>query len=147
MNSPLPDVPLNVLSDDDIPAAIPGLIDAAMAALDADKDISRRYLSRASALLHIKRRTGIGADSGRRLERRGGLMTWQLNRLVDYIEIHLAKKMSGRELSEQNHGRDMRNSRNCLTNLTNSGTSHHFTEPDAMLCKSLQTESPASVQS
>jgi AraC family transcriptional regulator len=99
MNSLLPDVPLNALSDD-IPAAIPSLIDAAMAAFDADRDISRRYLSRASALLHVKRRTGVGAGSSRRLEPRGGLMTWQLNRLVDYIETHLAKKMTARELSE-----------------------------------------------
>jgi AraC family transcriptional regulator len=100
MNSLLPDVPLNALSDDDIPAAISSLIDAAMAAFDSDRDISRRYLSRASALLRIKRRTGIDADSSCRLAPQGGLMTWQLNRLVDYIETHLTKKMTGRELSE-----------------------------------------------
>ena len=97
MNSLLTDVPFNALSDD-IPAAIPGLIDAAMAAFDADRDVSRRYLSRASAILRIRRTTGMGADRSRRLEPRGGLMTWQLNRLVDYIETHLANKMTAREL-------------------------------------------------
>ena len=98
MNSLLTDDMGNALSED-IPSAIPGLIDAAVAAFDSDRDISRRYLLRASALLRIKRRTGISAESSRRSEPRGGLMAWQLNRLVDYIEARLAEKMTARELS------------------------------------------------
>ena len=39
---------------EDIPAAIPSLIDAAVAAFDADRDTSRRYLLRASALLRAQ---------------------------------------------------------------------------------------------
>ena len=98
MNSLLTDNMGHALSED-IPAAIPGLIDAAVAAFDADRDTSRRYLLRASALLRVKRRTGTSVESSRRLAPRGGLMAWQLNRLVDYMEAHLAEKMTAKELS------------------------------------------------
>jgi hypothetical protein len=50
MNSPFADDLINA-ANEDIPTAIPGLIDAAVAAFDADRDTSRRYLLRASALL------------------------------------------------------------------------------------------------
>jgi AraC family transcriptional regulator len=99
MNSLLPDDMVNALSED-IPAAIPSLIDAAVAAFDADRDISRRYLLRASALLRIKRKTGMSVEINRGAEPRGGLMAWQLNRLVDHIETHLAEKMTANELSD-----------------------------------------------
>jgi hypothetical protein len=39
---------------EDVPAAVPSLIDAAVAAFDADRDTSRRYLLRASALLRAQ---------------------------------------------------------------------------------------------
>lgn len=85
-------------SNEDIPAAIPGLIDAAVAVLDADRDTSRRYLLRASAILRVRlRRTD--ADSTGRSESRGGLLAWQLNRVVDYIETHLADKIAVRSLA------------------------------------------------
>jgi transcriptional regulator GlxA family with amidase domain len=60
-----------------------------VAAFDADRDTSRRYLLRASALLGVKR-GAHRAESTRRLESRGRLLAWQLNRVVDYIETHLA---------------------------------------------------------
>lgn len=96
MNSLLTDDTSDALSED-IAAAIPSLIDAAVAAFDADRDNSRRYLMRASALLRIKRRASSRGSC--RAEPRGGLMAWQLNRLVDYIEAHLAEKMSVRALA------------------------------------------------
>jgi AraC family transcriptional regulator len=99
MNSVVPDDVVNALRDD-IPAAIPSLIDAAVAAFDADRDISRRYLLRASALLRAKRRADSGAVSGRKSGLRGGLMAWQLNRLVDYIETHLVEKTVAKELAD-----------------------------------------------
>jgi AraC family transcriptional regulator len=82
---------------EDIPAAIPSLIDAAVAAFDADRDTSRRYLLRASALLRLKR--GARSERVRRSEYRGGLMAWQLNRVVDYIEAHLADKITALDLA------------------------------------------------
>ena len=82
---------------EDIPAAIPSLIDAAVAAFDADRDTSRRYLLRASALLRLKR--GARSERARRSEYRGGLMAWQLNRVVDYIEAHLADKITALDLA------------------------------------------------
>lgn len=82
-----------------IPADVPSLIDAAVAAFDADRDTSRRYLLRASALLRVK--CGACAHEGARpSESRGGLLQWQLNRVVDYIETHLAEKMKVTDLAD-----------------------------------------------
>jgi transcriptional regulator GlxA family with amidase domain len=86
--------------NEDIPAAIPGLIDAAVAAFDADRDASRRCLLRASILLRVKRGARTGAESAGRLQFGGGLLTWQLNRLVDYIETHLADKITAMHLAD-----------------------------------------------
>jgi AraC family transcriptional regulator len=99
MNSPLPDDLINA-PNEDIPAAIPSLIDAAVAAFDADRDSSRRYLLRASALLRVKRAAGTGAESVRRSDSRGGLLAWQLKRVVDYIETHLADKITAVDLAD-----------------------------------------------
>jgi len=96
MNSRFPDDLINV-PNEDIPAAIPGLIDAAVAVLDADRDTSRRYLLRASAILRVKpRRTDAEST---RSKSRGGLLAWQLTRVVDYIETHLADKIAVKALA------------------------------------------------
>ena len=85
---------------EDIPTAIPSLIDAAVAAFDADRDSSRRYLLRASALLRVKRVTSTGAEATRQLEPQGGLLAWQLSRVLDYIEMHLADKITVTDLAD-----------------------------------------------
>ena len=87
-------------SFEDIPAAIPSLIDAAVVAFDADRDTSRRYLMRASALLRVRRGACADAEGIRPSESRGGLLAWQLNRVVDYIETHLAKKIMAMDLAD-----------------------------------------------
>jgi AraC-like DNA-binding protein len=80
---------------EEVPTAVPGLIEAAVAAFDADRDTSRRYLLRASALLRVKGVAAYtGADSASEPEFRGGLLTWQLIRVVDYIETHLPDKIA-----------------------------------------------------
>jgi AraC family transcriptional regulator len=80
-----------------IPAAVPGLIDAAVLAFDADRDTSRRYLLRASALLGVKRgRHGVQST---RLPERRGLMAWQLDRIVGHVETHLADKITVTDLA------------------------------------------------
>jgi AraC family transcriptional regulator len=99
MNSPLADDLINA-PNEDIPAAIPSLIDAAVAAFDADRDSSRRYLLRASALLRVQRAARTGAESVRRSESGGGLLAWQLNRVVDYIETYLADKITAVDLAD-----------------------------------------------
>jgi transcriptional regulator GlxA family with amidase domain len=93
-----PSDPINS-PNQDIPAAIPSLIDAALAAFDADRDNSRRYLLLASALLCV-RRGARSAESARRWESRGGLLAWQLNRVVDYIETHLADTIAAVDLAD-----------------------------------------------
>ena len=83
---------------DDLPTVIPGLIGAAVATFDADRETSRRYLQRALALLDVKR-GAPGVASARRLDR-GGLLVWQLNGVVDYIETHLSDKIAARDLAD-----------------------------------------------
>jgi transcriptional regulator GlxA family with amidase domain len=85
---------------EDIPPAIPSLIEAAVAAFDADRDSSRRYLLRASALLRGKRVTRPSAEGTGQSEPRGGLLAWQLNRVLDHIEMHLADKITVVDLAE-----------------------------------------------
>jgi transcriptional regulator GlxA family with amidase domain len=85
---------------EDIPTAIPTLIDAAVAAFDADRDSSRRYLLRASALLQVKRVTRTGGEALRPSEPQGGLLAWQLSRVLDYIEMHLADKITVTDLAD-----------------------------------------------
>jgi AraC family transcriptional regulator len=83
---------------DDFPTAIPSLIGAAVATFDADRDTSRRYLQRAMALLDV--RCGApGVESARRSDR-GGLLVWQLNGVVDYIETHLSDKITAGDLAD-----------------------------------------------
>jgi hypothetical protein len=55
-------------------AAIPNLIDAAVASFDADRDTSRCYLLRPSALLHANGSGRTGAESVGQSEPRGGLL-------------------------------------------------------------------------
>jgi AraC family transcriptional regulator len=85
---------------EDIPAAIPSLIDAAVAAFDADRDTSRRYLLRASALLRVGCRACADAERARPSPSRGGLLAWRLNRVFDYIETHLAEKITAMDLAD-----------------------------------------------
>jgi transcriptional regulator GlxA family with amidase domain len=86
-------------SAEGLPAAIASLIDGAVASFDADRDASRRYLLRASALLRAKRQARVGADDSRKPRSRGGLAVWQLHRLIDYIETRLADGITARDLA------------------------------------------------
>jgi AraC family transcriptional regulator len=96
MNYPCPEDLLRV--SDDFPTVIPSLIGAAVATFDADRDTSRRYLQRALALLGVKR-GAPGVESARRSDR-GGLLVWQLNGVVDYIETHLTEKIAAGDLAD-----------------------------------------------
>ena len=82
-----------------IPVAISVLIDSAVAAFDADRDTSRRYLLRASAILRAQCATQGDARRAQDALPPGGLATWQVNRVVDYIEQHLGEKITGQDLA------------------------------------------------
>ncbi|HEY0746710.1 MAG TPA: AraC family transcriptional regulator [Steroidobacteraceae bacterium] len=99
MNALFSDQLVSVLNEN-IPLGVPSLIDAAVAAFDADRDSSRRYLLRASALLCVKRGRLTRAGSPGRSASRGGLLAWQLNLVVDHIETHLADKIAAMELAD-----------------------------------------------
>jgi AraC family transcriptional regulator len=102
MSSAFPANLINV-PNEDIPAAIPTLIDAAVASFDADRDTSRRYLLRALALLRVKRGARTDARRARRSQSRGGLLAWQLNRVIDYIDTHLAGEIAVKALADIIH--------------------------------------------
>jgi hypothetical protein len=82
-----------------VPVAIPSVIDAAMAAFDADRNTPRGYLWRASALCCGKRGARSGGESGRRSEFPSGLLAWQLNRVLDYIERQRGDKSTAMGLA------------------------------------------------
>jgi len=65
--------------NEDVPAAIPRLIDAAVLSFDADRDTSRRYLLLASALLRSKREARTDASGAWRSGPRGGLLTFRIS--------------------------------------------------------------------
>ena len=88
---------LSHASNHQSPATLPNLIDAALAAFDADRDASRRYLLCASVMLGLKR-AAFRAESTTRSDR-GGLLAWQLKRVVDYIEAHLADRIAAVDLA------------------------------------------------
>jgi AraC family transcriptional regulator len=97
MNPPIWDDLINA-PHEDIPASVPRLIDAALAVFDADRDASRRYLSSASVLFGAKREAR-SAECTRQSKSRGGLLVWEMNRLVHYIETHLADKITTKDLA------------------------------------------------
>jgi len=100
MNSLFPDNSANAPAEN-LPAAISGLIDGAVASFDADRDASRRYLLRASAILRGGRQARAGADGSRKWPLRGGLAAWRLHLLIDYIETHLAERITSQDLADR----------------------------------------------
>jgi AraC family transcriptional regulator len=83
-----------------LPGAISVLIESAIDAFDADRDTSRRYLLRASAILRAQYAADSDSKQGQETQPPGGLAMWQVNRVVDYIEEHLGEKISARDLAE-----------------------------------------------
>jgi AraC family transcriptional regulator len=96
---------MNALGSYELPAeiapegapAIASLIAGAVATFDADRDASRRYLMRASAILQAC--VPHEAENDRTERWRGGLAAWQLNRVLDYIEQHLDERITGEDLA------------------------------------------------
>ena len=83
-----------------LPATVPSLIDAALSTFDTDRDSSRRYLVRASEILNLRHGPRPNAVITRASESRGGLLAWQLNRVIDYIDMHLAEKVTANALAD-----------------------------------------------
>jgi AraC family transcriptional regulator len=77
-----------------LPTAISSLIAGAVATFDADRDASRRYLQRASALLQAQWDASHDPGSRRGPKFPAGLAAWQVNRVLDYIEVHLSRRIT-----------------------------------------------------
>ena len=84
-------------AEDNVPAIISCLIAEAVATFDADRSKSRQFLLRAAAILQGRASQKREDTSGR--SSRGGLARWQLNRVVDYIDAHLAERITGQDLA------------------------------------------------
>ena len=80
-----------------VPAIVSMLIADAVAAFDANPSTSRTYLMRASAILQAR----AASDGAHHADSRsqGGLARWQLNRIIDYIEQHLAERITAEDLA------------------------------------------------
>jgi len=72
------------------------LIASAVATFDADRNASRSYLLRASAILQTC--VAHEAVNGARASQ-SGLAKWQLQRILDYIEQHLADRITADDLA------------------------------------------------
>jgi AraC family transcriptional regulator len=77
------------------PPVIASLIENAAASFELDRDASREYLFRAFALLRAQARRGT---DGAAVMARGRLATWQVQRVIDYIEANLAGRIEAKEL-------------------------------------------------
>lgn len=83
-----------------VPATIASLIESAAASFEVDRDASRQFLFRASALLRAGkalqeprvRPPGVRRPPGR-------LAAWQINRVIAYIETNLAAPIQARDLA------------------------------------------------
>ena len=80
------------------PALITSLIEGAVARLEVDRNESHAYLLRALALLRSHDRSTGGAQSA---PSRGCLATWQMNRVIAYIDLNLAGGIRSRDLARQ----------------------------------------------
>jgi AraC family transcriptional regulator len=89
------------------PPAIASLIENAAASFELDRDASREYLFRALALLRAQAQRGT---DGAAVMAQGRLATWQVQRVIDYIEGNLAGRIEAKELPR----------------LVNLSTSHFF---------------------
>ena len=94
-----------------VPATIMSLIESAAASFEVDRDASRQFLLRASALLRagkaVRDRQGRQPEGPRAL---GGLAPWQVNRVAAYIESNLGGNIQATDLAT----------------LVNLSTSHFF---------------------
>jgi AraC-like DNA-binding protein len=77
-----------------------GLIAAAGAALESDRDIARAYIAKAAALLEKDDSRGRWQDHGRERQHRGGLAPWQAKRIREYIANKLGSRIRTTDLAE-----------------------------------------------
>jgi transcriptional regulator GlxA family with amidase domain len=83
---------------DRFPTAISSLIEAAVATFDSDRETSRRYLQRVSALLRARHRPKADPECVAASNVPADLATWRVNRVLDYVERHLSRTITIDEL-------------------------------------------------
>jgi AraC family transcriptional regulator len=75
-----------------------GLIEAASAALDSDRDTARACMAKAAALLKGNTARNRWRDEGPEMQR-GGLAPWQARRVADYVAAHLGARIRTTDLA------------------------------------------------
>jgi AraC family transcriptional regulator len=94
-----------------VPPSILSLIESAAASFEIDRNASRQFLLRASALLRagkaVRERHGRAQEPPRSL---GRLAPWQINRVVGFIDANLGNNIQAKDLAA----------------LVNLSTSHFF---------------------
>jgi AraC family transcriptional regulator len=76
-----------------------GLIEAASAALDSDRDTARACIAKAAALLKNGAPRTRWRDTAPELQR-GGLAPWQARRVASYVADHLGARIRTTDLAE-----------------------------------------------
>src|ERR1700677_4137771 len=83
-----------------MPATIASLIESAAASFEVDRDASRQFLFRASALLRAGKAVQerrVRTPAARRAPSR--LAPWQIHRVIAHIEANLAATIQARDLA------------------------------------------------
>jgi AraC family transcriptional regulator len=75
-----------------------GLIEAASAAIDSDRDTARACIAKAAALLKTGSPRTRWRDTGPELQR-GGLAPWQARRVASYVAEHLGARIRTTDLA------------------------------------------------
>jgi transcriptional regulator GlxA family with amidase domain len=83
-----------------VPATIVSLIESAAASFEVDRDASRQFLLRASALLRAGKAVRERHERQPEAPRASGrLAPWQINRVVGYIESNLGTGIQAKDLA------------------------------------------------
>ena len=83
-----------------MPATIASLIESAAAAFEVDRDASRQFLFRASALLRAGKAVQERRVRSPEIRRPPGrLAPWQINRVIAHIEVNLAATIQACDLA------------------------------------------------
>ena len=78
--------------------AIALLIERAATSFELDRAAAREYLFRACALIRAQKRPKVAQE---RPHSHGGLIAWQVKRVIAYVDAHLNASIRGKDLADQ----------------------------------------------
>jgi AraC-like DNA-binding protein len=78
-----------------------GLIEAASAALDSDRDTARACIAKAAAMLKRSAPRNPWAETSPEVAHRGGLAPWQVRRITTYVSENLGSRIRTTDLATE----------------------------------------------